>query len=127
MIHSTITGERLLLLVLLGVENYELFDSHFGLRLLLFCSTVTSHINAQYIPEQFEMPPRPSYDNEVYSVSEAHWQDSWSDSMIRTAAAKSVMATWTPSNMVKNLMIARGSEGVYIIDSEGKRYLDWTR
>ena len=88
---------------------------------------MTEHINAQYIPDRFEMPPKPCYNNEVFHVSESHWKETWSDSMIRSAAEKSVMATWTPSHMIKNLMIARGSEGVYIIDSEGNKYLDWTR
>lgn len=69
----------------------------------------------------------PQYDNKITTVSRNHWDEHWSEEMIRAAAEKHVMSTWTPTKTVKNLMIADRAEGVYFYDSKGKKYLDWTR
>jgi len=67
-----------------------------------------------------------SSDGKQFSVSAAHWAESWSVDEIRSRSAEHVMATWGPSSAVKDLPIISHGEGCYLYDVDGNRYLDWT-
>ena len=51
---------------------------------------------------------------------------SWSDEQIRSATAASTMLTWMPGKAKHGLPILARGEGVYVYDTAGKQYLDWT-
>jgi len=86
----------------------------------------TTHVNAQYIPDVRPNVAPPVHDNSISgSVSSDHWEDSWSDEKL-DAARSNLLATWGPSAPLANTMIFDRGEGVYIYDSKGNKYLDWT-
>lgn len=62
------------------------------------------------------------------AVSPRHWEPrgAWSAEQLRDAQDAHVMATWGPTNAIANVPTIVRGEGVYIYDSEGKRYYDWT-
>eukprot|EP00931_Biecheleriopsis_adriatica_P100427 TRINITY_DN7574_c0_g1_i1.p1 TRINITY_DN7574_c0_g1~~TRINITY_DN7574_c0_g1_i1.p1 ORF type:complete len:554 (+),score=94.96 TRINITY_DN7574_c0_g1_i1:85-1746(+) len=84
-------------------------------------------VNARYIPDAYKELPMPSEDNRLGTASDRHWQDSeWSEADIREAAENHVMLSWSNSSPVKDLPVIERAEGVYLYDSNGKKYLDWT-
>mmetsp|Transcript_74059 Transcript_74059/g.176348 ORF Transcript_74059/g.176348 Transcript_74059/m.176348 type:complete len:560 (-) Transcript_74059:298-1977(-) len=86
----------------------------------------TRNVNAQYMPDKRTPPPKPEYDNQTTNVTCAHWEERWSEERIRKAADEHVVQTWGPSKDVgKSLMIDR-AEGIYVYDSDGNKYMDWT-
>eukprot|EP00933_Yihiella_yeosuensis_P040667 TRINITY_DN35005_c0_g1_i1.p1 TRINITY_DN35005_c0_g1~~TRINITY_DN35005_c0_g1_i1.p1 ORF type:complete len:584 (-),score=127.68 TRINITY_DN35005_c0_g1_i1:398-2149(-) len=84
-------------------------------------------VNARYIsdpPSQYEHVPK---DTRLGTPSERHWQeDKWSEAEIREAAHDHVMLSWSSSESVQDLPIMEKGEGVYLYDSNGTKYLDWT-
>lgn len=84
------------------------------------------NVNARFKQE----PPRkrllPNEDNSCGQPSQRHWRSSWSAEDVRKAAVDHAMLTWSPSSSVSSLPILERAEGVYVYDSEGKKYLDWT-
>jgi len=77
-----------------------------------------------------EDPPRkrslPTENNKLGNPSRRHWDGDWSEEEIRRAAMDHTMLTWSSSAALEtNPIITRG-EGVYLYDSTGKQYLDWT-
>lgn len=84
-------------------------------------------VNARYMPDPYTPPPAPTSDNSLGIPSARHWEDSkWSNEELREAAKDHVMLSWSNSEPVKDLPFIERGEGVYLYDSEGKRYLDWT-
>ncbi|CAE7198563.1 unnamed protein product, partial [Symbiodinium sp. KB8] len=83
-------------------------------------------VNARYLGEQYEQLPMPTEDNAVGKPSECHWRPDWSAAELREAADEHVMLSWTASNPVKALPVIERGEGVYLYDTYGKKYLDWT-
>eukprot|EP00913_Durusdinium_trenchii_P014466 g13570.t1 len=63
-------------------------------------------------------------DNSLGTPSQRHWEEDWSTADIQQAAEEHVMLSW--SNSSPDLPVFERSEGVYLYDSNGKRYLDWT-
>lgn len=84
------------------------------------------NVNARFIPD----PPRertlPSEDNQIGTPSRRHWDSSWSSADVHKAAVDHVMLTWSGSGPIANAPIIERGEGVYLYDTAGKQYLDWT-
>ena len=61
-------------------------------------------------------------------IDPAHSQPmgTWSDDQVKSSVKENVMLTWAPSKMKNNLPIITHGEGVYLYDTNGKKYLDWT-
>jgi len=83
-------------------------------------------VNARYIPEHYDPPAPPTKDNSLGVPSQRHWNEEWSTADIQQAAEEHVMLSWSNSKPVKDLPIFERSEGVYLYDQHGKRFLDWT-
>lgn len=85
------------------------------------------NVNARYIPDDPEPLPMPTADNRCGTPSEKHWDTAeWSDAELREAAVDNVMLSWSNSAPVESLPFVTHGEGVYLYDSTGKQYLDWT-
>ena len=84
------------------------------------------NVNARFKQE----PPRkrllPSEDNRCGRPGPRHWESSWSPEEVREAAVDHAMVTWAPSSVVGSLPLLERGEGVYVYDTAGKKYLDWT-
>lgn len=84
------------------------------------------NVNARYKQE----PPRklesPSADNRLGSALPRHWQGEWSEAELRKAAVDHAMLTWGTSAAIEKLPLIERGEGVYLYDTDGKQYLDWT-
>eukprot|EP00931_Biecheleriopsis_adriatica_P073317 TRINITY_DN47625_c0_g1_i1.p1 TRINITY_DN47625_c0_g1~~TRINITY_DN47625_c0_g1_i1.p1 ORF type:complete len:518 (-),score=96.32 TRINITY_DN47625_c0_g1_i1:81-1634(-) len=84
------------------------------------------NVNARFKQE----PPRqrvlPQEDNRSGEVSRRHWEGSWTEAEVRRAAVDHTMLTWSPSAPIESIPIIERAEGVYLYDSTGKQYLDWT-
>jgi len=90
----------------------------------------TDRVNAQYIPDKLE-PLQPltnsnEIDLDLSGPLAKHWDESWSEADLRKAGDDHVVATWGPTKAVKGLPLITHGEGVYLFDSTGKKYLDWT-
>jgi adenosylmethionine-8-amino-7-oxononanoate aminotransferase len=88
----------------------------------------TENVNAQYVSDtRGPAPPAPAVEP-VPAPSPRHWDPtgSWSEDELRAAANAHVVATWGPTAPVRSLPILTRSEGIYLYDSDGKEYLDWT-
>eukprot|EP00439_Symbiodinium_sp_Y106_P035523 s1147_g4.t1 len=84
-------------------------------------------VNARYLGEQLVLSRSMNVcDNAVGKPSECHWRSEWSAAELREAADEHVMLSWTASNPVKALPVIERGEGVYLYDTNGKKYLDWT-
>ena len=90
----------------------------------------TKSVPRHHIPEAYtapELTPLPnSYDQSA--VSEDHWKEkgSWSEADLRAAQHEHVMATWGPTNAIRDAPLITHGEGIYVYDSTGKQYIDWT-
>mmetsp|Transcript_20229 Transcript_20229/g.36065 ORF Transcript_20229/g.36065 Transcript_20229/m.36065 type:complete len:505 (-) Transcript_20229:134-1648(-) len=77
-----------------------------------------------------EDPPRkrslPTANNKLGQASPRHWDQKWSDEDVRKAAMDHGMLTWTSSAAMETNPIIERGEGVYLYDTAGKQYLDWT-
>jgi len=87
---------------------------------------VAPGVNQQYISDKRSKPPVPTYDNSSKPVSSAHWDEEWSPEMLQQSAEDHAMNTWGPSRPLAKAPVITHGEGVYVYDSEGKQYLDWT-
>eukprot|EP00941_MAST-03F_sp_MAST-3F-sp1_P002473 g2473.t1 len=93
----------------------------------------TAAVNNQYIPDKSERSIAEqstvgrSLKSNTMNVNDSHWNDdSWSSEELRVAASKHVVQTWGPSKPVSSLPQLSHGEGVYLYDTSGKQYLDWT-
>lgn len=84
------------------------------------------NVNARYKQEPPNKLALPSADNSLGSALPRHWNREWSETELRKAAVDHVMLTWSASAPVENLPIIERGEGVYLYDTTGKKYLDWT-
>jgi len=83
-------------------------------------------VNARYRHDDHLTPKHVPVRDAAQGASETHWEDHWDASDLQSATEKHVMLSWGPSGPAKDLPhIVRG-EGVYLYDSHGKEYLDWT-
>mmetsp|Transcript_9352 Transcript_9352/g.14073 ORF Transcript_9352/g.14073 Transcript_9352/m.14073 type:complete len:495 (-) Transcript_9352:95-1579(-) len=66
--------------------------------------------------------------NSPVSISELHDQPlgSWNKAQIAAAVNSSVMLTWAPGKTRHSIPHISHGEGVYLYDTDGKQYLDWT-
>ncbi|CAK9036478.1 Uncharacterized aminotransferase YodT [Durusdinium trenchii] len=84
------------------------------------------NVNARFKQE----PPRkrllPDEDNRCGQPSQRHWQSTWSEAEVRQAARDHAMLTWSGCSAIDSLPILERAEGVYVYDTTGKKYLDWT-
>jgi adenosylmethionine-8-amino-7-oxononanoate aminotransferase len=84
------------------------------------------NVNARFKPE----PPRnhvlPTEDNSSKTPSRRHWESLWAEEDIRKAAVDHAMLTWSATSPIEGIPIIERGEGVYIYDTTGKQYLDWT-
>merc|ERR1719310_2227709 len=53
-------------------------------------------------------------------------EEEWADAEIREAMTNHALLTWGPSAGAGDMPIINKAEGVYVWDTEGKRYIDWT-
>jgi len=83
-------------------------------------------VNAQYVPDVFEQPDLVKVNNEHSGVSARHWDENWSKEELKEAAINNVMSTWGPTAPVANTMMMERGDGVYLYNTEGKQFLDWT-
>jgi adenosylmethionine-8-amino-7-oxononanoate aminotransferase len=87
-------------------------------------------VNAHPTPAPYAPPPLQPEENAFRrdAVDSAHWRPagSWSDEEIRGAQHAHVMATWGPTKSIKNAPILERASGVYLYDTAGKQYIDWT-
>jgi len=83
-------------------------------------------VNTRYTPDEHvpvvELPEAQG----SQGASPKHWEAEWSEADLQSATEDNVMLTWGPSAPAAGLpQIVRG-EGVYVYDSKGNKYLDWT-
>lgn len=62
----------------------------------------------------------------VFALARRDEIGSWSEEDLAEARDQHTMLTWGPTNNIVNLPMITDSEGVYVIDDKGNRYLDWT-
>jgi taurine--2-oxoglutarate transaminase len=77
----------------------------------------------------FNHHPQPSPNNEPILVDKAHFQPlgTWTaDKVNESRASNPYMMTWVPGKARDAVPYMTHGEGVYLFDSNGKRYLDWT-
>lgn len=84
------------------------------------------HVNARFKPEGVAERTLPTEDNSTGTPSRKHWDTKWSDADVRKAAVDHGMLTWSPSSPLEALPIVERTEGCYVYDTDGKKYLDWT-
>ena len=60
------------------------------------------------------------------TVSAAHWEDKWSQDEMQSASDEHCMASWGPGAPLRAIPFLERGEGVYLFDSKGNKYLDWT-
>jgi len=85
-------------------------------------------VNRRYLPpmQNLDLPTAPLVDNSMGKMSDKHLRDEWTDEEIAAAVRDNVVMTWTNSANRNDLpRIVRG-EGVYLYDSSGKEYMDFT-
>jgi adenosylmethionine-8-amino-7-oxononanoate aminotransferase len=85
------------------------------------------HVNARFKQD----PPRtfqaPTEDNACGTPSKRHFDGStWSETEVRKAAVDHCMLTWSGAAPLESIPIIEKAEGVYLYDTTGKKYLDWT-
>lgn len=80
----------------------------------------------QYVPDTRPRPALPSEDNSCGAVSAIHWDETWSKEDLQAAAEANAMNTWGPSRPVSSAITVDRGEGVYIYDTNGNKYLDWS-
>eukprot|EP00968_Pinguiococcus_pyrenoidosus_P024734 scaffold5013_cov273-Pinguiococcus_pyrenoidosus.AAC.10 len=86
-------------------------------------------VNTHHVPDSHPLPQLQPRDNQYdpSRVSTAHWDESaWTPDEIRAAQHEHVVATWGPTNAIKNAPILVRGEGVYLYDVNDKQYIDWT-
>lgn len=86
------------------------------------------NVNARYRPEDHTVEqwlplpePKPAR-----GAGAEHWEESWSQEALQEAVEDNVMLSWSPSAPAQDLPHIVKTEGCYLIDSNGKRFLDWT-
>lgn len=86
------------------------------------------NVNARYRPEQYsidDLLPLPE-PKPARGASAEHWEETWSQDQLQAAVEENVMLSWSPSAPAKGLPHIAYTEGCYLIDSNGNRYMDWT-
>jgi adenosylmethionine-8-amino-7-oxononanoate aminotransferase len=83
-------------------------------------------VNMQYIPDTKPRVAPPVYDNSSGTPSASHWDEAWSKEQLQAAAENNAMNTWGPSRPVGSAITVDRGEGVYVYDTNGNKYLDWT-
>ncbi|GMH48761.1 hypothetical protein TrVE_jg7962 [Triparma verrucosa] len=65
---------------------------------------------------------------EVLQVDPRHFQplSTWTTEEIKNAVASHVMTTWSPCKAKNDLPIITHSSHIYLYDSDGNEYIDWT-
>ena len=90
----------------------------------------TSVNPAQNLHDPWVCPPLEAKPNSVdlSAISARHWEPrgAWSLEQLREAQSDHVVATWGNTNAIAGIPMLTASEGIYVIDMQGKRYIDWT-
>lgn len=60
------------------------------------------------------------------SVGAEHWEEHWSKDQLEERSKAHVMATWGAGSAIRGLPLITRSEGCYLFDIDGNKYLDWT-
>jgi len=89
-------------------------------------SYAAAGVNMQYISDNFQPAPPSTYDNSSSPISAKHWDAEWSQECLKQSAEHHAVATWGPSRPLGTAPIVDYGEGVYLYDTTGKQYLDWT-
>jgi len=85
------------------------------------------HVNARFKQDPPRQRELPTEDNSCGKPSASHFDGSaWSEADVRKAAVNHAMLTWSGAAPMESLPIIDRAEGVYVYDSTGKQYLDWT-
>lgn len=84
------------------------------------------NVNARYQPDFYQLTTELPEPAPARGASENHWHEEWPQETIQEAVEDHVLQTWVASDAVRGLPHIVRSEGCYLIDSTGKRYLDWT-
>jgi adenosylmethionine-8-amino-7-oxononanoate aminotransferase len=86
------------------------------------------NVNKRFQPEPTQERKLPTEDNTTGTPSRKHWEaaSEWSAEDIKQAAVDHAMLTWSPTSPVQGIPVIDRAEGVYLYDSKGKQYLDWT-
>lgn len=87
-----------------------------------------TNVNARFKPEPPPQRVLPAEDNRSGQASRKHWEgaDAWSKDDLRSAAVNHTMLTWSASAPLEGIPIIERAEGVYLYDTDGKQYIDWT-
>uniref|UniRef100_A0A7S1AS39 Uncharacterized protein n=1 Tax=Noctiluca scintillans TaxID=2966 RepID=A0A7S1AS39_NOCSC len=83
-------------------------------------------VNARFQSPPLGSLPLKALDNSTGTPSPKHWEENWDDDSLRTAMRDHALLTWGVTQGADKLPILVDGEGPYLIDTEGKRYLDWT-
>jgi len=61
-------------------------------------------------------------------VDPRHWEPlgGWSAEEVKESVRDNVMLTWAPSKTKMGMPLITHGEGIYLYDSNGKQYIDWT-
>lgn len=85
-------------------------------------------VNGLHVPDALPATELAAEDNSVdlKAVSKTHWADHWELPELMDAVGAHAMNTWNPGSALKNLPLFVRGEGVYLIDSEGRKFIDLT-
>jgi adenosylmethionine-8-amino-7-oxononanoate aminotransferase len=88
------------------------------------------NVNARHIPDahdELDLERVTAKDAERGVAQQHHWEEEeWSQEKVRSATEKHVMASWGPTGPCKDHLQLSGGDGIYLIDRNGKRYIDYT-
>ena len=87
---------------------------------------LSENVNAQYVSDDRAPPAAATKTPPKAGVSRSHWEEHWDADTLRSSAGDHVIATWGPTGPVSSLPILERADGLYVYDSNGKEYLDWT-
>lgn len=83
-------------------------------------------VNTRYAPDEHVPVVELPESQGATGASEKHWENEWSEADLQNATEDNVMLTWGPSAPAAGLPQIVKGEGVYVYDSKGNKYLDWT-
>jgi len=88
------------------------------------------HVNARHAPhthDDLDLEGIANIDSTAGTPGEHHWENGeWSQEKVKESTANHVMLSWGPSGPGKDFVQVDKSEGIYLIDRNGNKYLDYT-
>jgi len=84
------------------------------------------NVNARYRADDKEPLPLLKENRPAAGAGKEHWKEEWGEVDLHRAVEDHVMLTWGTSAPAIDLPHIVKGEGVYLWDSKGNKYLDWT-